>query len=199
VGRRHRSWLIVVAALALAVVAGMALWRWAPPSAATDAALRETLVRFELAKASLRPPSLVGRTLTAEDRTALQAAFERRLEATAGGQLLARWRHWDYAKALLADEWDTRELTGCTGRVVYWDFLRRSLDGSVQVRAGIAERYRVIRWDAAEGRATPQQAWATGVAVNRYTLRKVHGVWKVVASDWWRFYDPATHTLGTGP
>ena len=39
----------------------------------------------------------------------------------------------------------------------------------------------------------------TGVIVYDYTLRQVGGAWKVADSTWWRFYDPATGRLSTGP
>ena len=48
-------------------------------------------------------------------------------------------------------------------------------------------------------RAVPHKDWVTGVSVNRYTLREADGVWKILGSEHWRFYDPVTHQLGTGP
>lgn len=125
---------------------------------------------FELAKASSRPARMIGKKLTAADKAALQSAYLRRLQRFAGGPKLQQWRSWDYARALLDDEWDTRELTGRKGKVVYWDFQHRDTDGGVEVRAGVEMRYRVVTWDAAAGRAVPQQDWVTSVSVNQYTL-----------------------------
>jgi hypothetical protein len=142
---------------------------------------------------------MIGKKLTAADKAALQSAYLRRLQRFAGGPKLQQWRSWDYARALLDDEWDTRELTGRKGKVVYWDFQHRDTDGGVEVRAGVEMRYRVVTWDAAAGRAVPQQDWVTSVSVNQYTLKEADGVWKVFGSEHWRYYDPATHQLGTGP
>jgi hypothetical protein len=165
----------------------------------TDAKLRDAVVGFELAKASARPARMIGKKLTADDKAALQSAYLRKLQRFAGGPELQEWRSWDYARALLEDEWDTRELTGCTGKVVYWDFLHRDTGGGVEVRAGVAKRYRVVTWDAAAERAVPHKDWVTGVSDNQYTLREADGVWKIFGSEHWRFYDPVTHQLGTGP
>lgn len=190
----------VVAAVVLVAVAGvLADRRWAPPPSDTDARLREAIVGFELAKASSRPTQMIGKRLTADDKAALQARYLRRLQRFAGGPELRHGQDWDYVQALHEDEWDTRELTGCTGKVVYWDFQQRNNDGGVVVRAGVEKRYRVVTWDAGAGCAVPQQDWVTGVIVNQYTLKRTDGVWKVFGSHWWRFYDPATGELGTGP
>lgn len=56
-----------------------------------------------------------------------------------------------------------------------------------------------MKWDANAQRAVPQPDWVTGVTVWEYTLRKTGGDWKVVDRTHWRFYDPATDTLNTGP
>jgi len=192
--------IAVVVALVVVLTAGaLAARRWAPVSAETDAQVRKAIVGFELSKASARPASMIGRKLTANDKVALQARFLRRLQRFAGGAELQHWQSWDYAKALLDDEWDARELTGCTGKVVHWDFQHRDTDGGVEVRAGVEMQYRVVTWDAAAGRAVPQQDWVTSVSVNQYTLKKTDGIWKVFGSEHWRFYDPTAGQLGTGP
>ena len=100
---------------------------------------------------------------------------------------------------MLEDEWDTRELIGVTGRIVYWNVRPRGLSGDARVRAGVEKRYKVVAWDAASGRAVPKQDWVTGVIVYDYTLRQVGGAWRVADSTWWRFFDPATGQLNTGP
>jgi hypothetical protein len=69
----------------------------------------------------------------------------------------------------------------------------------VHVRAGVETRYETIAWNAAAGHAVPKQDWVTGVIVKEHTLRQVDGAWKVADSATWRFYDPATGQLGTGP
>ena len=200
----ERTWilLVVLVAATVVVVAAacvLAAQRWAPLSAQTDAKLRRAVVGLELAKASSRPARMVGNKLTADDKAALQARYLRRLQRFAGGLELQQGRSWDYARALREDEWDTRELTGCSGRVVYWDFLHRDSDGGVEARAGVEKRYRVVTWDAGVGRALPCGDWVTGVIINQYTLKRTDGVWKVFDSVWWRFYDLATRQLGTGP
>ncbi len=196
---KKKRTLAVVAAIVVAAVLLGGSWRWVQPFRATDAALQDVVLRFELAKAPVRSSTLLGKTLTGADRAALQSAFEQRLSKVAGGGLLQQWRAWDYAEALLADEWGTRQLVGCSGEVVYWEFLHRDLDGSIQVRAGVVAHHDVVEWDASVGRAIPQEDWTTGVSVNHYTLQREDGVWKVFGSDHWRFYDVATGTLMTGP
>jgi len=199
-----RTRLVLVIALVVAVVVvltggALAARRRAPLSAEADAQIRKAIVGFELSKASARPASMIGKKLTADDKAALQARFLRRLQRFAGGPELQHWQSWDYARGLLEDEWDARELTGCKGKVVYWDFRHRDAGGGVVVRAGVEQRYGVVTWDAATGRAVPHGDWVTGVSVNDYTLKQTDGVWKVFGSEHWRFYDPATRQLGTGP
>jgi hypothetical protein len=190
----------VAAALLIVVTAGaLAAKRWAPVSQTTQAQLKRAIVGFELAKASARPQRMIGKKLTPEDKTALQARFVRRLERFSSGPALAQWRTWDYAQALLEDEWDARELVGTTGRVVYWDVRHRDADGALVVRAGVEKRYKVVTWDARARRAAPQKDWVTGVLVDEYALKQVDGAWKVVSTDHWRFWDSATGQLTTGP
>jgi len=189
---------LLLAALLLA--AGVfAAWRWTPPSAAGTAALQDGVVRFEHALQSIRPPELVGVSLTGADRASLQAAYLTRLEAAAAGPALEHWRDWDYVRALLQDEDAELRLTGCTEAVVYWDFLQRQVDGSVAVHAGVEHRHQVAMWDAVAGRAVPQADWVTAVTVWEYKLREIGGDWKVVDRTHWRFYDTSTDTLNTGP
>lgn len=200
--RRRRGIFVAVligAVVAVVVGAALAAYRWAPLSSGTETAVRKAIVGFESAKASSRPKEMVGKQLTPEDEALLQARFLRRLQRFATGPELREWRDWDYPRALLADESDGRQLTGCRGRIVYWDFLHRDVDGSLVVRAGVEERYSVVTWDAQSERAVPYRDWTTGVSVDDYTLEKSGGVWKVSASEHWMFYDPATGQLGTGP
>ena len=117
----------------------------------------------------------------------------------AGRPELQQWQSWDYARALLDDERGGGEFAGVASEIVYWDFLRRGLDGSPVIRAGVGERYRIVKWDAAAGRAVPYRSWEPSVSVDDYTLTKSGGVWKVLATRHWMFYDPATGQLATGP
>lgn len=199
---RVRTWVLVVGALAgIAIAAaGIAVAQSrAPLSAGTEGQLRTAIVGFEFAKASSGPECLIGKKLTLADKAILQARFRRRIQRFAGGPELQEWQSWNYARALIEDEWDTRQLTGCTGRITYRDFRHRNADGGVVVRAGVEQRYAVVTWDAEAGRAVPHDDWVTGVSVNDYVLRKSGGVWKVFGTDHWMFYDPATGQLGTGP
>lgn len=204
--QREQGWMkaglivaVVAAIVVLTATGALAARRWVPPAAETEAQLRQAVVGFELAQAPSRPARMVGKKLTAGDKAALQARYLRRLERYAGGPELQQSQDWDYAAALREDEWDVRELTGCTGAMVYWDFQHRDADGSVQVRAGVEKHHTVVTWDAAAGRAVPYDDWVTGVVVNQYTLKQVDGAWKVFGTRWWRFYDPATGGLTTGP
>ena len=200
-GRPRRVVLVVtLAAIAVAVTAAVTMWRWTGPSAATAVELRDTVVRFELAKAHTMPVEFVGRELTAADRQALQQTFARRLERVCAGEELARWREWEYVEALLYDAqgrggWPVE----CSGEIVYWEFLRREVGGAVVVRAGVAQHYRMLEWDADDGRVVPRPDWVPNAVVLDYTLERVGGVWKVVDTRHWRFWDAATGELSTGP
>ncbi len=202
--RRRPRRVLLVAALAAAVLMAVAAGaltarRWAPVPQTTQTQLKRAVVGFELAKASARPQRMIGKKLTAEDKAELQTRFLRRLGRFSVGPALAQWRTWDYARALLEDEWDTRELVGTTGRIVYWDIRHRDAGGALVVRAGVEKRYKVVTWDAKASRAVPRKDWVTGVLVDEYALRQVDGTWMVVSSDHWRFWDPATGQLTTGP
>ncbi len=192
--------VVTLVAVAVAVTAAVTMWRWTGPSAATAAELRDAVVRFELAKAHTLPVELVGRELTAADRQALQQAFEERLERVCAGEELAGWREWDCVAALLNDaQGRGRWPVDCSGEIVYWEFLRREVGGAVVVRGGVAQRYRMVQWDAEDGRIVPRPDWVPGSIVLEYTLELVDGAWKVVDTEHWRFWDPATGELSTGP
>ena len=204
---RARRWvtrLILVGLFAAAVAAAIAAVTyatggWGRLSDAEQAEARRTIVGYELAKASARRPGMVGKKLTKRDKAVLQARFRRELARYSTGRALAWGEGWDYPAALREDEWDTRELVGVTGRIVYWDVRTKGLSGDCRVRAGVEKRYKVVVWDGAAGRAVPKQDWVTGVIVYDYTLKQVGGAWKVADSTWWRFYDPATGQLSSGP
>lgn len=192
--------VVTLVAVAVAVTAAVTMWRWSSPTAATRAELSDTVLRFELAKAHTLPVELVGRELTAADRQALQQGFEERLARVSTGEELARWREWDYVEALLYDaQGRGGQAVDCSGEIVYWEFLRREVGGAVVVRGGVAQRYGIVAWDAAEGRVVPRPDWVPNAVVYDYTLERVDGVWKVVDTEHWRFWDPATGELSTGP
>jgi hypothetical protein len=202
--RRRVTRILLIALLGAAVVAAAAAVTyatgvWWPLSAGTQAQVEQAIVGFESARSSERPAGMVGRRLTKADRAALQARFLQRLQRYATGPALAWGDTWDYAAALRDDEWDARELVGVSGRIVYWDGPRGGLGGRAHVKAGVERRYQVVTWDEASGKAVPQQEWITGVVVKDYALRRVDGVWKVADTSTWRFFDPATGRLSTGP
>lgn len=199
---RPKAVVLVVTLVAVAVVvtAALTMWRWSGPAAATTADLSDAVVRFELAKAHTVPVELVGRELTTADRQALQQGFEERLERACAGEELARWREWDYVEALLYDaQGRGGQAVDSSGEIVYWEFLRRELGGAVVVRGGVAQRYRMLAWDADLGRAVPRPEWVPNAVVYDYTLERLDGVWKVVDTEHWRFWDPATGELSSGP
>lgn len=200
-GRRRAMLLGALVAALVAMVAGVAfaVHRSTPLSSETEAQVRKTILGFELAKASSRPKDMIGKKLSAEDKARLQARFLRRVERFATGPELRRWQSWDYARALLEDEGRRGEFVSCTGRIVYWDFLRRGLDGSIVVRAAVGQHYRIAEWDAAADRVVPKRDWEPCVGVRAYTLKESGGAWKVSATDHWMFYDPATGQLGLAP
>ena len=204
--RTYRSWparifLVSLLGCGVAALVGITCGTgvWGAPTVNEQAEMKRAIIGYELAKASQRPAGMVGKTLAKADKAALQARFLRRLERYATGPALAEGDTWDYAAALREDEWDTRELVGVDGKIVYWRHARRLIGSEAHVKAGVAKRYQVVAWDSQASRAVPKRDWVTGVIVNDYTLRQVGGVWKVADSTWWRFYDPATGQLGTGP
>ncbi len=192
--------VVTFVAAAVVVTAALTMWRWSRPPAATTAELSDAVVRFELAKAHTLPVELVGRELTTADRRHSKQGFEERLAHVCAGEELVRWREWDYVEALLYDAQGRGGLpVECSGEIVYWEFLRREVGGAVVVRGGVAQRYRMVEWDAEDGRVVPRPDWVPNVVVYDYTLERVDGVWKVVDSRHWRFWDATTGELSTGP
>jgi len=200
--RRRRVLLTTAVIIVFGAVLG--LWRWWPPSDTTQAGLKAAIVRYDLAWASssVRPAQLVGKKLTPADKKMLQQAWLDRLEAAASGQALNESRDFDYTAAFASAEWHTsqgtRELINCSGTLIYWDFLHRKPDGSVLVRAGVAVHFKEIVWNPDQHKAISQEDWAPCIAVQDYTLKKIDGTWKVTATKYWRWYDPATKALFTG-
>ena len=204
---RARRWTtrIVLSGLFGAAVVGLvaavtyATGAWGPLSDGVQADVGQAIVGYELAKDPIRISGTAGRDLTRSDRAALQERFLRRLERYATGPALADGRAYDYVTVFKDSERRGRRIVGATGWIAYWDGPRKDMDGEVHVRAGVGHRYEVILWDEDKDRAVPQQDWVPSVVVYDYSLRQVDGVWKVADSAHWRFFDPATGQLGTGP
>ena len=191
---------LFVAAVA-AAVAGItyAVGTWGPLSDEVQTQVRQAVLGYELAAEITRPPALIGKKLTKSDKAALQARYLRRLARYATDPAVDAARDYDYAALLRGSEHGGRELVGVTGRIVYWDGARKVVGGDVHVRAGVGTRFKVIRWDDKTRRAVPQEDWMPEVTVYDFTLRQVDGAWKVADARHWRFYDPATGRLSTGP
>lgn len=191
---------LFVAALA-AAVAGItyAAGVWGPLSDDVQAQVRQAVVDYEVASQITRPPVLEGRKLTKADTAALASRYLRRLARYATGPALAAADDFDYGALLRESEFGGRELTDVRGEVVYWDRPWREANGDVRVRAGVALRFTVIRWDEKRARAVPQKDWVPMVTIADFTLREVDGIWKVADQRHWRFYDPATGQTSTGP
>jgi hypothetical protein len=189
------------AAAVAAAVAGItyAAGMWGPLSGEVQAQVRQAVVDYEVASQITRPPDAVGKKLTKADTAALEARYLRRLARYATGSALATADDYDYRALLRSQESGAREIVGVTGEVAYWDKPWKKVNGDVRVRAGVALRFTVIRWDEKSARAVPQQDWLPMVTIWDFTLRQTEGVWKVADQRQWRFLDPATGRITVGP
>jgi hypothetical protein len=191
--------LFVVAVAAAVAGITYAAGMWGPLSDDVQAQVRQAVVDYELAAQITRPPDLAGKKLTKADTAALEALYLRRLADYATGTALTTANDYDYRALLRSQESATRQVVGVTGKVAYWDRPWKKANGDVRVRAGVALRFKVVRWDARTARAVPQEAWMPMVTIWDFTLRQVDGVWKVADKTHWRFLDPATGQVTNGP
>jgi hypothetical protein len=183
-----------VVALVVAVVVGAAdAWTYVPPFPATKAAVERVIVEYELVPAPVWPAGRkIGDRFSTQERAALQAAYVTRLAACSTGDSLAKSRTMDYARAVLTypRKSDGVVVVASRGRVVYYDFLSRRLNGDLVVRAAVEHVFTEEHWDRGRRKLTGRSVTAVPKAViMQFTMHKADGVWKVAENVGWRFLD----------
>jgi hypothetical protein len=198
---RGRLLAVVVVAAVVAIGAGL-LWRVAAPSTVTQAKLRAAVLRYDAARESAWPEDLIWRPrFTAAERERLQREYMARMRAVAAGDALEECRGVDFAGQLDLQADGGREVwTSVRCRIEVWEFLRRTLDGGVVVRAGVSVSPTSGQWDAKSGGLRRVHTFTYAVApVSDYTLKNVDGRWVVTAVDGSPMdYDVASGTFGNG-
>ena len=200
---RHGRLILGVLIAIAALIAVAYAWTLIPPNASTKAAVLKAVVGFELAAAPVWPEAYRGaERLSPAVRDEIQAAYERRLSASTTAGVLQRWQGRDFAQGLLATRKSSAGricITG-TGKVVYYDFLRRRANGDLVVRCGVQHRFTSGRWDRRARTVTDAVTDVMRVVVIMdYTLAEVGGAWKVAAVHGWRFLDMADGRITYDP
>ena len=185
--RRARIVVSVILTAALAVAAGVFIWRSLAPAAATSAGLRQTILRYELADAVYWPEGAYGRTkLTPAEQEALQTRYEDALRASATGAVLRDglalqpWRSLQKRRST----YPRMLTTGSGGRIVYYDFVRRTIAGDLIVRALVQRYMDKAAWYFRTERLKRlgRDWWPTGL-VTEYRLTKTADGWRIAAGE----------------
>ena len=201
--RRARIIVSVAVVAMIGAAAGALAWRLLPPSRATTAGLQRAILRYELADAVSWPEGAYGRTLlTPAERDVLQARYEDALRATATGSVLRRGlelRPWSFMQEQRAS-YPRMLTTGAGGRLVYYEFVRRTLSGDVVVRALVRRFNDKANWHFRTGRLKHlgRDWWPTGL-VMEYRLTKTAAGWRICTVDSLPLqFDPRTGRLTHG-
>jgi hypothetical protein len=185
----RRARLIVTLAIAAVLVAtaGTLAWRWLTPAAATTADLQRLILRFELADAVSWPEDAYGRTrLTSAEEASLKAGYEDAVKASTTGSLERRelaiqpWRFMLKQRA----SYPRMLTTGAGGRIVYYDFVRRTVSGDLVVRALVQRYADKANWHFRTDKLKRlgRDWWPTGL-VTEYRLTKTAAGWRIVAAE----------------
>ncbi len=185
--RRARIIVLIAVAAVITTAAGALAWRGLAPAAATTADLRRAVLRYGLAGAVSWPEGAYGRTrLTAAEQTAMQARYEAALQASATGTALRNdlgmqpWRSLQKQRS----SYPRMLTTGTGGRIVYYDFVRRTLSGDLILRA-LVQRYEdKANWHFRTGKLKRlgRNWWPTGL-VMEYRLTKTGAGWRIAAAE----------------
>jgi len=183
----HGQWRFAVMVVAALVVAS-AVWTWLPPDDATQAAVRDTIARFESAKWLVWPSDRYGETdLSAPTRERLEDRRHRELMTLAEGAALEDALHVDAVAALLRSPRlrDGRLPVSCRADVVYFDVRRRTLRGELLVRAACDIVQTTGRWNPRTGEIVDlaEDEPSTLCQVFDYTLVQRGNAWRVVAKE----------------
>ena len=183
---RKRLLLVVIAvAVAVAVAAVIATSvRGAvqSPPAADAAAMRSTIVAYELEQEPVVPAKFYGRQLTIGPCITMLKTHVQRLQEVATGEGI--WPMdigWLYLAGIKGQ---IRELHGAlpvswVGKIVSWEVTQGGGDRYV-VQAAVQQTLHWATWDAAKKRLVhPGSITYSGLTTNEYTLERVDGTWKI--------------------
>jgi hypothetical protein len=185
--RRARIIATIAIAAAVAATAGTLAWRWLTPAAATTVELQRIILRYELADAASWPKGAYGRTrLTPAETGAIQVRYEDALRASTAGSLERRelaiqpWRFMLKQRA----SYPRMLTTGAGGRVVYYDFVRRTVSGDLVVRALVQRYTDKANWHFRTDKLKRlgRDWWPTGL-VTEYRLTKTADGWRLVEAE----------------
>lgn len=167
-------------ALAGALLAGLAVWSWLPPSAESQEQLRRALVEYETATRIAWPTDEHPSTLTPRALEELAARQRAELARVAAGDALTTFdAEQAVEEALPAADEDF--VVAWHGRIAEFDVRRRTLGGELLVRAAFEMGRDVAEWDAATETITGRQrVWGETAAVKEYRLLESAGGWQVV-------------------
>jgi len=198
VSRRSSVRFVVLAAVVLTVAAASVGCASSAPSTADVKSspapgaaprLKAAVTRFTALLESFRPPKLYGKELTVVHCVSFMKGRDAELEQVAAGEAFAQERSgWSTLAGLVRQEQQLAisygpgtEATGCRGDVGYWRMLSGGGDEYV-VRAAVLTTLGHGRWDPAHQQLTGTGSFQYSEAMAwDYTLRRIDGVWKVVA------------------
>ena len=200
----HLRFFLVLAAAALAA---LAVWTWLPPTQESQDAIKQSIVRYDLASRIPWPEGHYGETVlprVVQDQ--LLHEWRANLDETAEGDALTTASGYDPVEWLLTSrrEQPDRVVLKVDGEVVLFDVRRRTLRGEVIVRAAVAQSIQTGTWDA-KSRRVRDATWTTSdsCAIYDYVMRERGDTWKVVdrapPKDGPFFYNPDTGETGSGP
>ncbi len=135
---------------------GLSVWRAAPPSSGTTAQPRQAILRYELADAFAWPERAYGRVrLSGAERAAMTSQYETAIRASTCAGLLTNsdlsvepWR-WIQENRR---RYPRMLPTGAGGRLVYYDFVRRTTKSDLVVHAVVQRHNDSASWDCARQR-----------------------------------------------
>ena len=193
----RRTIVLLVAAIALvaavAVAAGVVARRGStlePPAPAAERQMRAAVTEYYTLWEPVRPAKFYGKQLTPVRCVSLMKGRDTELEKVAAGEAFAEARSdWSTLDGLVRQErecgrsfGDGQIPTACRGDVGYWKVLSGGRDEYV-VRAAVLETVDHGRWDAVRRALADTGSFPYDEAMAYdYTLRKVDGLWKVVAA-----------------
>jgi hypothetical protein len=187
-----RKWIVLVAVTAAILPLAAGCGSSSAPSQAVVAPeqqLKAALTGYAELLNSVRPARFYGRQLTPVRCVSFMKGRDAELEQVAADEAFTAARSdWSTLAGLIRQEQefgrsfgDGTIPTACRGDVGYWKILSGGGDEYV-VRAAVLETMDYGRWDATTHKLTDIGSMAYNEAMAYdYTLRKVDGVWKVVA------------------
>jgi len=185
--RKARIIFGVILVAAVTAAAGALVWRSSTPAAATTSDLRQTILRYELADAVYWPEGAYGRTrLKPDEEEAMQTRYDDALRASATGAALRNglalqpWRSLQKRRST----YPRMLTTGSGGRIVYYDFVRRTISGDLVVRALVQRYMDKAAWyfRTQKLKRLGRDWWPTGLVIE-YRLTKTGAGWRITAGE----------------